>query len=46
MTMPAFTELPIGTVLDAAEQFVTTGRRPTCVAWLREATAWQRTAQH
>jgi hypothetical protein len=33
--MPAGTELPLDTVLDAAEQFALTGQRPINVAWIR-----------
>ena len=41
MLMPMFTELAINKVLDAVEQFVSTGRQPTCVTWLNETAAWQ-----
>ncbi|MGM1058942.1 Imm1 family immunity protein [Saccharothrix sp. Mg75] len=30
-------EIPVGTVLEAAAQFVATGIRPTCVEWMPEA---------
>lgn len=41
MLMPTRTELPIDKILDATEEFATTGRRPTCVTWVGYADAWQ-----
>lgn len=33
MLMPPYTELPLRTVIGAAEQFVRTGQRPTSARW-------------
>ena len=36
-SMPPHAELPLATVLAAAEEYVRTGQRPTCVEWTSEA---------
>lgn len=36
-SMPPHAELPLAEVLAAAEEYVRTGRRPTCVDWTPEA---------
>ncbi len=36
-SMPPHAELPLADVLAAAEEYVRTGRRPTCVEWIPEA---------
>ena len=36
-SMPLRAELPLATVLAAAEEYVRTGQRPTCVEWTSEA---------
>jgi immunity protein Imm1 of predicted polymorphic toxin system len=36
-SMPPHAELPLAEVLVAAEEYVRTGRRPTCVDWTPEA---------
>ncbi len=35
-SMPPHAELPLATVLAAAEEYVRTGQRPTCVEWTPE----------
>jgi hypothetical protein len=35
-SMPPSAELPLATVLAAAEEYVRTGQRPTCVEWMPE----------
>ncbi|MGH3929060.1 MAG: Imm1 family immunity protein [Pseudonocardiaceae bacterium] len=33
-SMPPHAELPLATVLAAAEEYIRTGRRPTCIDWM------------
>ncbi len=46
LMMPAFTELPIAVVIQAAEHFMATGQLPDNVSWANYRTAMRQQAPH